>query len=124
MNNENTATAAATAVAVEVEAVKGLSEPTPQLSFREIAMPLVERGIPVIPVLPRKKETVLHAWQNRATTDPVQIERWNKENGQSNVGAVAKLDGFWMLDCDVPDLQQTIEKDTGQVFPQTFSIVC
>jgi putative DNA primase/helicase len=27
-----------------------------------------------------------------------------------------------MLDCDVPDLRHTIEKETGQIFPQTFSV--
>jgi putative DNA primase/helicase len=92
------------------------------MSFKEIAMPLVKRGIPVIPVLPRKKEAVLKAWQNLATTDVKVIEEWNEENPQYNAGAVAKLDGFWMLDCDVPDLQQKIEEETGNAFPQTFSV--
>jgi len=27
-----------------------------------------------------------------------------------------------MLDCDVPHLQQTIETESGQVFPPTFSV--
>ena len=110
MNNEN-----ATAVEIQIET-------TPTSSFKEIAMPLVAQGIPVIPIPPRQKGAGLKGWQNLATTDPVQIEKWNKENPQYNVGAVAKLDGFWMLDCDVPDLQQTIEKETGENFPQTFTI--
>jgi putative DNA primase/helicase len=94
----------------------------PATSFKEIAMPLVARGIPVIPIPPRQKGAVLKDWPNLATTELEQIEKWNEENPQYNVGAVAKLNGFWMLDCDVPDLQQTIEKETGNVFPPTFSV--
>jgi putative DNA primase/helicase len=116
MNNENTATA------LEVEAAKEVSGLTIVGGFKEIAMPLVARGIPVIPIPPRQKGAGLKGWQNLATTDPVQIEKWNKENPQYNVGAVAKLDGFWMLDCDVPNLPQTIEQETNQSFPQTFSV--
>jgi putative DNA primase/helicase len=122
MNNENTATAAATAVAVEVGAVKEVSELTSVLSFKEIAMPLVARGIPVIPIPPRQKGAVLKNWPDLATTNPGQVEAWNKQNPQYNCGAVAQFDGFWMLDCDVPDLQQTIEKETGEIFPQTFTV--
>lgn len=85
-------------------------------------MLLAARGIPVIPVSPHQKGTFLNGWQDLATTDLEQIEKWNQENSQYNTGAVAKLHGSWMLDCDVSDLQQTIEKETDQVFPQTFSV--
>lgn len=108
--------------AVQVEEVKEVSELTPVGSFKDIAMPLVARGIPVIPIPPRQKGAGLRGWQKLATTESEQIEKWNEENPQYNAGAVAKLSGFWMLDCDVPDLQQKIELETGQVFPQTFSV--
>ena len=85
-------------------------------------MPLLARGIPLIPIRPRRKEPLLNGWQNLATTALEQIEKWNEENPQYNVGAVAKLNGFWMLDCDVPDLPQMIENETGKVFSQTFSV--
>jgi len=91
-------------------------------SFKEIAMPLVAREIPVIPIPPHQKAAALKSWQNLATTDSEQIEKWDEENREYNVGAVAKPDGFWMLDCDVPDLRQTIEKETDQLFPSTFSV--
>src|ERR1700674_1392684 len=120
MNNENTATA--TAAAVEVGAIKEVNEPTPVVSFKKIAMQLAARGIPVIPIPPRQKGAVLRNWPELATTDSAQIEKWNKGNPQHNVGAVAKLDGFWFLDCDVPNLQQAIETETGQLFPPTFSV--
>jgi putative DNA primase/helicase len=118
MNNENAATVEVTNVSPACAA----SQATVATSFRDIALALVARQIPVIPILPRQKVTFLKNWPDLATMNPVQIEKWNKENAQYNVGAVAKLEGFWMLDCDVPDLQKTIEKETGQVFPQTFSV--
>jgi putative DNA primase/helicase len=124
MNNENTTTAVAVEAveAIEVGAVKEVSKLTPIGSFKDIAMPLAARAIPVIPIPSRQKGANLKGWQNLATTDSKQIEKWNAEDSQQNVGAVAKLDGFWMLDCDVPDLPQTIEKETGEVFPRTFSV--
>ena len=110
MNNEQT-----TAVETQIDV-------TPVCNFKEIAMPLVARGIPVIPIPPRQKGAGLKGWQNLATTDPEQIEKWHKENSQYNVGAVAKLHGFWFLDCDVLDLPQRIEQGTGQAFPKAFSV--
>src|SRR5882724_3609294 len=83
MNNEN-----ATSVEVEAEAVKDVSELTPVRSFKEIAMPLVARGIPVIPIPPRQKGAGLKGWQNLATTALDQIEKWDEENPQYNAGIV------------------------------------
>ena len=99
-----------------------LTDVLPAPSFKEIAMSLVARGIPVIPIPPLQKGAVLKHWPNLATIELEQIEKWNEENPHYNAGAVAKLDGFLMLDCDVPSLQQKIEKSTGQVFPETFSV--
>jgi Bifunctional DNA primase/polymerase, N-terminal/Primase C terminal 1 (PriCT-1) len=99
-----------------------LTDASPAMSFKEIAMPLVARHIPVIPIPPLQKGAVLKDWPNLATIELEQIEKWNEENPHYNAGAVAKLDGFLMLDCDVPGLQQKIEKSTGQVFPETFSV--
>jgi len=103
-------------------AVETQIDVTPVSNFKEIVTPLIARGIPVIPIPPRQKGTRLKGWQNLATTDPVQIEKWHEENPQYNCGAVAKPDGFWFLDCDAPNLQQTIEAETGQLFPPTFSV--
>ncbi len=102
--------------------VQTLTEAIPVSSFKEIAMPLLARGIPIIPIPPRQKGTRLKGWQNLATIELEQIEKWHEENPQYNAGAVAKPDGFWMLDCDVPNLEQTIETETGQMFPPTFSV--
>jgi putative DNA primase/helicase len=115
MNTEN-------ATAVETGVVKGVGELGPVVSFKDAAMALIARGVPVIPIPPRQKGAKLPNWPQLASTGPAQIEKWNLENAQYNCGAVAKLGGFWMLDCDVPDFHQTIEKETGEVFPQTFAV--
>jgi hypothetical protein len=72
-------------------------------TFLEIATPLAQRGIPVIPVQPNDKPCFLVDWQKKATTDPAQIEKWNAEDPNYNVGCVGKPHGFAILDCDVKD---------------------
>jgi len=98
MNNENTATA----TAVAIEAVKEVSELTPVGSFKENRNAAGGAGHSrdsgsTTPKGYRSQKV----WQNLATTELEQIEKWNEENFQYNAGVVAKLNGFWMLDCDV-----------------------
>lgn len=73
-------------------------------TFLEIATPLIQRGIPVIPVQPNEKRCLLPEWQNKATTDVEQVKLWQTENLNFNIGCVGKPDGFVMLDCDVVGL--------------------
>jgi len=91
-------------------------------TFLEIATPLIQRGIPVIPVQPNEKRCLLPEWQMKATTDIEQIKLWQTENPQFNVGCVGKPDGFVMLDCDVVKLREQIEKETRQKFPLTLIV--
>jgi hypothetical protein len=91
-------------------------------SFLEIATPLIERRIPVIPVQPNEKCCLLPEWQKKATTDLNVVRQWNQENPQFNVGCVGKPDGFVMLDCDVVGLRGRVEQETGQKFPQTLTV--
>jgi hypothetical protein len=85
----------------------------PHLTFAARAAIVAGYGVPVMPVKPRSKEPVLNDWQNRATTDPVQIAEWNKQNPAYNCGAVGRTGGFWILDIDDPTLFDRIEKETG-----------
>ena len=57
-------------------------------SFLEIATPLIERRIPVIPVQPNEKCCLLPEWQKKATTDIEQVKLWNAENPRYNIGCV------------------------------------
>jgi len=91
-------------------------------TFLEIAMPLIQRGIPVIPVQPNEKRCLLPEWQMKATTDIEQVKLWQTENPNFNIGCVGKPDGFVMLDCDVVGLREQIEKETKQRFPRTLIV--
>jgi len=91
-------------------------------TFLEIATPLIQRGIPVIPVQPNEKRCLLPEWQMKATTDIEQVKLWQTDNPHYNVGCVGKPDGFVMLDCDVVGLREQVEKETGQKFPLTLIV--
>jgi hypothetical protein len=92
-------------------------------TFLEIATPLAQRGLPVIPVQPNDKACLLPNWQKKATTDPDQIAAWNRENPNYNVGCVGKPEGFVILDCDVKGLMERIQRESRQQFPKSL-IVC
>lgn len=92
-------------------------------NFADIALPIARRGVPVIPVQPLEKRCTLPGWPERATTDPAIIAAWDSENPRYNVACVAKDYGVAILDCDVPDLVQRIERETGQRMPATFAVL-
>src|SRR5579863_1178622 len=76
---------------------------TAPIRFRDRASIGLKYGIPVIPL--RGKAPFLSGWQNAATTDPAQIEKWNGQFPDANCGLVAKAQpaGFWCLEVDSPD---------------------
>jgi len=91
-------------------------------TFLEIAAPLIERGIPVIPVQPNEKRCLLPEWQKKATTDIEQVKLWQTENPQFNVGCVGTPEGVVILDCDSPGLIERIEREAGYKMPRTFIV--
>ena len=95
---------------------------TPQTLRSRIAT-LWKMGIPVIPLQPQsKKPATLHAAYD-ATTDRAVIAQWVKTfSPNSNVGAVARYDGFWFLDDDRGTLAEAYKKATGQEMPHTFKV--
>jgi len=91
-------------------------------TFLEIATPLIQRGIPVIPVQPNEKRCLLPEWQMKATTDIEQVKLWQKENPYFNVGCVGTPEGIVILDADNPELIARIERETGYKMPRTFTV--
>ena len=65
--------------------------------FLDISMPLIERGLKVIPL--RGKSPFLPNWNKLASLDPAVIKAWDAEYPNSNVGVVATED-YWLLDVD------------------------
>ncbi|SRR6266566_843101 len=94
------------------------------MSFKDIIQPLIERGVPVIPLRPRTKIAFSPDWPTLATTDSAQILRWDTEFPNANCAAVAKAEsnGTWILEIDDPAMWSRIQKETGQKFPQTFIV--
>jgi hypothetical protein len=92
--------------------------------FKEIAEPLVARGVPIIPLRPKTKIAFLTAWETLATTDPIKVEQWDQDFVGANGACVAyaRPDGVWFLEIDRPGFQDEIEVQTGQKIPTTFMV--
>jgi hypothetical protein len=92
--------------------------------FKDIATPLIARGIPVTPLTPRTKAAFLSGWQKSASSDADQIDVWDRAYPESNCGSVAKgvVGQFWMLEVDDPSLPSKIEAEAGQPLPKTFRV--
>ena len=91
------------------------------MTFKDIALPVIQRGIPVIRLRPRDKVPLDNNWPELATTDINKIEEWN---GDFNCGAVAqaKIGGVWFFEIDKPEIWAQIETDTGHRLPKTFRV--
>ena len=85
------------------------------MSFRDIALPVAALNIPVTVIRANSKAAFLPDWPTSATTDPQQIETWDRIYGDVNCGAVAsgKPDGVWFFEADDPRVFDRIQVDTG-----------
>lgn len=94
------------------------------MGFRDIALALAARNVPVIPLPPRTKAATLPGWQNVATTNTEKIEEWAKEFPEGNVAAVARaeIDGIWFWEVDSPEVLTRYTSETGQKVPPTFRV--
>jgi hypothetical protein len=92
--------------------------------FKEIAEPLVARGVPVIPLRPKTKIAFLDEWETLATVDQNKIDQWDQEFLDANGAcvALARPGGVWFLEIDRPGFSEEIEKQTGQKIPVTFMV--
>ncbi len=92
--------------------------------FKEIAEPLVTRGVPVIPLRPKTKIAFLTGWETLATTDPTKVEQWDQDYTDANGACVAyaRPEGVWFLEIDKPGFAEEIETATGQKIPATFMV--
>src|SRR5579859_984859 len=91
----------------------------PVSDFIEIALPLIRRGIAVVPTQPGLRYPNFPEWQNLATTNEAQVRAWGKENPAYNCVSVAKFGGVGMFDID--DLLACVGKGMPQL-PETFMV--
>lgn len=84
-------------------------------TFLEIASPLIAMGVPITPVRPGTKRAFLPDFPTTASTDPSQIEEWNRLYPDHNAACVARVEdgGVWFWEVDSPDVWQRLQKDTG-----------
>ena len=92
--------------------------------FEDIAIPLIARNLPVIPLRPRSKIALLNNWPELATTSIETIREWGERYPDANCAVVAegKIGGNWILELDNPELTSRIESETGQALPKTFRV--
>jgi Bifunctional DNA primase/polymerase, N-terminal/Primase C terminal 1 (PriCT-1) len=105
--------------------LQGLQAPGPKPGlFRQIAEPLIARGIPVIPLRPTTKIALQKNWPELASTDPAVIAQWDQQDPNFNGACVAfaKPDGVWFLELDKPGFKDVIEAETGKKIPDTFVV--
>ena len=86
------------------------------------ALKQAARGIPQTPLFGKKP--FQKDWQNKATTDVAQIQKWAEENPGCNFGSVAKgvIGGFWMLELDAPGEAARIRNETRNPIPITLLV--
>ncbi len=96
----------------------------PSFTFKQIAVPMIHRNVPVIPLRPKSKEAFLANWTELASTNPIQIDSWDQQYHDSNGACVAyaKPDGTWFFEVDDPSTIKRIENETGQRIPETFQV--
>lgn len=70
--------------------------------FRSEGPVLAPYGLPVHPLRPRNKAPLLKGWQDKASTDPDQLEQWADKYPHANVGIVTGPEsGIIILDFDL-----------------------
>jgi hypothetical protein len=92
--------------------------------FKEIAEPLANHGVPVIPLRPKTKIAFLQGWETLATTDLKKIAEWDQDFADANAACVAyaRPEGIWFFEIDKPGFTDQIESETGKQMPDTFTV--
>ncbi len=93
-------------------------------TLKDIATPLIARGIPLTPVRPNSKAAFLEGWQDSATSDINVILQWDARFSGHNAACVAKalIGGFWFFEVDSPEVRKRIKEETGHDMPDTYMV--
>ena len=89
------------------------------MSLKDIALPLIERGIRVVPAQPGDRASHLENWPDLATTDPAVIEQWDKKYPDWNLVCVSNLADVCIVDID--NLDAALKMGMPEV-PATFTV--
>jgi putative DNA primase/helicase len=92
------------------------------MNFLERALPMIDRGIPVMPLRNNSKVPFLQNWETLASTDFFTVAEWSEQFSEANCASVATLEGVWIFEVDSADVIKRFEAETGQKLPETFQV--
>jgi hypothetical protein len=75
-------------------------KPIDQNSMRAAALAHARNGFYVIPLVENSKRPLISDWQNRATTNPLQIDSWWTEYPNANIGIACEVSNLIVIDLD------------------------
>lgn len=87
--------------------------------FLDRALPLLARGLSIIPITPREKTPIVGAKQR--TQDVGTVEQWATQWPDANVAICADNDVCILESDDLPQLSQLIKNGTGRDLPVTLT---
>jgi hypothetical protein len=77
-----------------------LIQPIDNNSFKAAALAHAKNGFYVIPLVENSKRPLISDWQNRATTNPLQIDSWWSEHPNANIGIACQVSNLIVIDLD------------------------
>lgn len=75
-------------------------KPIDQNSLKAAALAHAKNGFYVIPLVENSKRPLISDWQNRATTNPLQIDAWWSEHPNANIGIACEVSNLIVIDLD------------------------
>lgn len=75
-------------------------KPIDQNSLKVAALAHAKNGFYVIPLVENSKRPLISDWQNRATTNPLQIDSWWREHPNANIGIACEVSNLIVIDLD------------------------
>jgi len=77
-----------------------LIQPIDNNSFKAAALAHAKNGFYVIPLVENSKRPLISDWQNRATTNSLQIDSWWSEHPNANIGIACEVSNLIVIDLD------------------------
>jgi hypothetical protein len=74
--------------------------PIEHQSLKAAALAHAKNGFYVIPLIQNSKKPLISDWQNRATTNPLQIDSWWTEHPNANIGIACEVSNLIVIDLD------------------------
>ena len=75
-------------------------KPIDENSLKAAALAHAKNGFYVIPLVENSKRPLISDWQNRATTNPLQIDSWWTEHPNANIGIACEVSNLIVIDLD------------------------